>query len=229
MAEVSSNDLIDLVEFMTLEKMSEMHTITIAKIVKVENTTIDVKPVFKRRLDDREIEYPVFTKVPPLFNYGGVNYHAFPLAVGDYCLLLVNERAFDNWYEGLDNNSPLEYRMFDYSDSFALPMAKNKLGAIQIPNDGRTHLIGNTYQQGNYTHIGDREQTGNQTINGNLTVNGQGVGGDTILNNTTLTIPATSDLIIDDGNGNMISLREFLAHIHGGVTTGSGNTDVPIL
>lgn len=200
---MSSNDIVNLVEFMTLDKMSEMHTITIAKIVKVNDKTIDVKPVFKRKVKDREIEYPVFTKVPPLFNYGGANYHAFPLAIGDYCLLLVNERAFDNWYEGLDYKTPLEYRMFDYSDSFALPMAKNKLNAVSIPKDGRTHLIGDTYQQGDYEHLGNRVEK-----------------------NGVINIEDTSDIVIATSLGN-VSLREFIeSHYHTGDSGGSTGTPI---
>ena len=167
---MNSNDLIDLVNGSLASKLAEIHTVTIAKIVKVNNTTIDVKPVFKRRLEDREVEYPVFTNVPPIFLNGGNNYISFPLTVGDDVLLLVNERCYDNWYEGLDNKVPLEYRFFDYSDSFALVGIQPKSKAISIPTDGRTNIKGNTYIEGNHEHLGDLNITGNLTVVGNITI-----------------------------------------------------------
>lgn len=214
---MGSNDFVDLINNNILNALSEIHTITIAKIVKVETNTIDVKPVFKRKLEDSEVEYPVFTKVPPIFLNGGSNYHSFPLVVGDYCLLMVNERCYDNWYEGIDNKTPLEYRMFDYSDSFALVGIQPKKSAIVIPTDGRTHQIGNTLangdyeQNGNYTHAGNREQTGNydlvgnQTIQGNLTVTGTlTVLGDIVLNGVSLEsyVHGHTHSQSNDSNGN---------------------------
>lgn len=167
---MKSNDLIDLVENMIYDKLADVHTITIAKIVKVNNDTIDVKPVFKRLVDGVEYEYPVFAKVPPIFLNGGSSYLSFPLAIGDNCLLMINERCFDNWYEGLDNNTPLENRIFDYSDAFALVGIQPKASAITIPNV--ITQIGDTFQQGNYERVGNMTMTGNFTLTGNLVVNG---------------------------------------------------------
>lgn len=175
---MNSNDLVDLVNNNIFSALSEVHTITIGKIVKVNTKTIDVKPTFKRKIQDREIEYPVFTNVPPIFLNGGANSITFPLSVGDDVLLMVNERCFDNWYEGLDNKTPLEYRFFDYSDSFALVGIQPKSKAHTIPTDGRTHQTGDTLavgdyeQQGNYTRTGTMNMTGNFTLTGDLNVTG---------------------------------------------------------
>lgn len=183
----SSNDLVDLIENTILKYLSNTHTHIIGKITKVNDTTVDVKPVDKaKKSDGVEVEYPVFPKVPPIFLFGGANHILPPLEVGDDVLLMINERSLDNWYNGLDNQAPLEYRMFDFSDSFALVGIKPKGKAFTIPKDGRTHFIGNTYQEGNYERIGnmtmegDKIMTGNFTLNGNLIVNGNinVVGGD---------------------------------------------------
>lgn len=212
---MNSNDIIDLVENSILDKLADTHTILTAEIVAVNEFTVDVKPVLRRLVDGEEKEYPVFTNVPPLFNYGGSNYIAFPLEKGDYCKLVVDERCLDNWYEGLDDKVPLEYRMFDYSDSSAWVCCKPKKSAIMIPQDGRTHQIGNTYQHGDYEHIGDREQDGDYILNGDQTINGG-----------TLAIPSTSDLVIDDGEGGQVSLRQFLKHYHSQGDDGNGDIEV---
>ena len=211
---MGSNDFVDLVDRNILTKLSELHTITIAKITKVNTKTIDVKPVFKRKIKDKEIDYPIFTDVPPIFLHGGSNYHSFPLIVGDYCLLLVNERCYDNWYDGIDDKTPLEYRMFDYSDSFALVGIQPKSRAISIPTDGRTNMIGDTYVEGDYEHIGQLNRTGNTNLIGNLVINGN------LTVNGNITISG-GDLTVDG-----ISFKQ---HIHpqndgndagGGVDTG---------
>lgn len=212
---MGSNDFIDLIEKGMLDKLADVHTVTIGKITKVNAKTIDVKPVFKRKVDDREIEYPVFTNIPPIFLNGGANYISFPLAIGDDVLLVINERCYDNWYEGLDNKTPLEYRMFDYSDSFALVGIRPKSKAINIPTDGRTNFIGDTYIEGDYEHIGDivqqgdYTQTGNKIIDGNLTVNGN--------------VNITGTLTL-----NGVNVNNFISsHTHSGVQTGAGNTGTP--
>lgn len=197
---MGSNDLVDLINNNIIASLSEIHTVTIGKIVKVNSKTIDVKPVFKRKIGDREIEYPVFTNIPPIFLYGGVNSISFPLAVGDEVLLIINERCYDNWYEGLDNKAPLEYRMFDYSDSFSLVGIKNKKKALTIPTDGRTHQIGNTYQEGNYERVGNMTMTGNFNLTGTLNVTG-----DIILNGVSLDWFVNSHKHTEQGDGAEVS------------------------
>lgn len=207
---MKSNDLIDLIDNMIMDKLSDTHTITIAKILKVNSKTIDVKPIFKRLVDGVEKDYPIFPNVPPIFLQGGGNYHSFPLSAGDYCLLLVNERCLDNWYEGLDDRTPLEYRIFDYSDSFALVGINNKNNAITIPTDGRTNMIGDTYIEGNYEIIGNIVQEGNYTQTGNFTLNGNlVVNGNITINGGDLTIDGIS----------------FKNHIHSQANDSAGNTE----
>jgi hypothetical protein len=141
-------------------------------------------------LEGQSVQLPDFIEVPPVFLQGGGSYTAHPITVGDYCLLLFTERCFDRWYAGSDFQPPLEMRMHDYSDGFAVVGVNTASGAFVIP-DVITH-IGDTYQQGDYVHDGNREQTGNytltgdQVINGNLTINGDiGCSG-------TLTVPAAT-------------------------------------
>lgn len=56
-----------------------------------------------------------------------------PLAVGDYAVLFVVERCFDEWYSGNDFKPPLEARIHDYSDCIALVGLKNMQGELDIP------------------------------------------------------------------------------------------------
>lgn len=226
--------------------LANVHTATIAKVVAVSSTTIDVQPVINRVVGGRSIELPVFTKVPPVFMQGGGSYTAHPIAVDDYCLLVLTERCFDRWYEGQDNQPPAEFRMHDYSDGLAIVGVNPRAGALTIPSV--IQQTGDTNQDGDYTHQGDRDHTGNYTLtgdftqqgnmeitgdftlNGNMQVNGNitctgtiaagnftGLGGGAMTSSTN--IETTEDVVAGG-----ISLN---SHTHGGVTTGGGNTGGP--
>lgn len=221
-AMTEKKQLLDIITAVIDESLANLHTATIAKITGVGETTVSCKPVIARVVDGQKIELPEFKAVPPMFMQGGGSYTAHPIAVGDYALLIFTERCFDNWYGGVDNEIPLEYRMHDYSDGFAIVGVNPLGGAIPIPQV-ITH-IGDAYKEGNYEHLGDTEQTGNYVLNGNLTVNGnitvtgQGAGGTVNMNGVNF-ILTSGDITADD-----VSLK---SHTHGGVQTGGGNTGVP--
>ena len=166
----AKRELTDVLNDAIGEALSNLHTATIAKVTAVQEKTISVRPVTNRVVDGRSIELPEFTKVPPLFMQGGGSYTAHPIAVGDYCLLILTERCFDRWYSGADFQDPAEFRMHDYSDGIAIVGINPKAGALTIP-DVIQHT-GDTNQDGDYTHQGDRTQEGNFTLTGNLQVNG---------------------------------------------------------
>lgn len=152
------------------EALADLHTVTVARVTRVGSTTISCRPVINRNVNGESIQLPEFIEVPPVFLQGGGSYTAHPIAVGDYCLLIITERCFDTWYNGQDFRRPLEYRMHDYSDGFALVGVNPLASAITIPS--LITQIGDTYQQGDYERDGDTIHNGNMTINGNLTVNG---------------------------------------------------------
>lgn len=225
---MKSQSLVDLAMGAAEQMLSNTHTITIGKIVKVEDKTIDVQCVFKYKINNEEINYPIFAKVPPIFLQGGGSSISFPLAIGDYCLMMITERCFDSWYYGNDNALPLEYRMHDLSDGFALVGINPFASALSIPSV--ITQLGDTYQDGAYEHLGNREQTGDYTLtgdftingetikNGNLTVNGNltivGASGGSTVNASNCTVNLTGGDIVADG----ISLK---SHTHTSSTAGT--------
>lgn len=169
--------LTELLALSNHRAISDLHTTLIARVMKVNQKTLDVKPVLNFDAGDGSIEYPVFTQVPPIFPHGGDSYMAMPISVGDYCLLCVSERCFDQWYEGSDFVSPVDIRMHDYSDSFALVGVHNRAGALDIPK--LITLIGDMVAKGSWDltgdvkHTGNTEQKGNQDVTGNVAVTGE--------------------------------------------------------
>lgn len=145
--------------------LADVHTIVVAKITSVNDKTISCIPVINRVVKGESKPLPEFIEVPPVILQGGGSYIAEPIKAGDYCLVLISERCYDAWYAGSDFVSPLEMRMHDYSDGFALCGVNPLATAIAIPQKNRM-------MNGNTDHVGDLNLTGNVTISGNLTVGG---------------------------------------------------------
>lgn len=163
------------------EALANVHTTTIAKIVAVNEKTIDVKCVFKRTIKktgflgvfqkDQEIELPIFQSVPIITMIGGASSIQMPLAIGDYCVLFLTERCFDGWWKGRDNTIPPQYRMHDYSDGLAFVGIHNEAGGLVIPT--LTTIEGDTWHNGKQTEIGDLARTGNSVVVGDRTETGE--------------------------------------------------------
>lgn len=151
-------ELTDVMNDAMITALANTHTIVIAKVTSVGATTIDAQPVIQRVVDGQAVTLPVFPSIPPIFLSGGTSYDAHPIAVGDYCLLLVSERCFDRWYGGADNVPPIEQRMHDYSDCFALvgvsPASMAKTIPATIERFGDSTVTGDWIHTGNYTLIG---------------------------------------------------------------------------
>ena len=224
----NSNESLDLLSTITLgiiQALSNTHTNLVAKVVKVNATTIDVQPVIAREVNGQAKPLPVFPDVPVVNFLGGNSSIQMPIAVGDDCILFVSERCLDNWYFGNDNQKPLSNRMFDYSDSVALVGLKNKANELMIPDTIK--ITGDTKAIGDWDITGNIEITGNELINGNFVVNGGAGGGQASMNGTTFSLPASSDLVIATSLGN-VSLRSFIEnHYHPGDS--GGNTGKPKL
>lgn len=205
---MEKKQLIDTINAGITQALANLHTATIARVERVRDTAIDVQPVINRNVNGESIKLPLFVKVPPVFLQGGTSYTAYPIAVGDYCLLIFTERCFDRWYSGMDERRPAEYRMHDYSDGLAIVGINPQSTAKTIPQV--ITQIGDVYAEGNYTHIGNRTQVGDLTLTGDLTVDGD--------------ITCTGHLSVATASIGGIA---FNTHRHTDVTSGSENTGGP--
>lgn len=201
-----SNEKVELTDVMndaTMTALANTHTIVVAKVVAVGTTTIDVRPVIQRVVDGIAVDLPVFPSVPPIFLSGGESYDAHPIAEGDYCLLLVSERCFDRWYGGADNVPPIEQRMHDYSDCFALVGVSPAATAKTIPTTA-IERKGNSTVTGNWVHAGNYTLTGNMIVIGNTdsttySVNGTPGWTGTFATGDSRTVTVVSGLITNVG------------------------------
>lgn len=135
------------------QALANLHTMTVARVTSVGIKTINVQPVINRVVEGESIKLPEFVDVPPVFLGGGASALTMPVAVGDYALMMFTERCFDRWWAGQDEQRPLELRMHDYSDGFALVGLKPETSAWDIPSV--MTLIGDLTHQGALTVTGD--------------------------------------------------------------------------
>lgn len=89
------------------------------------------------------VNLPLLPDVPVVFPRGGGATLTFPVAAGDECLVVFASRCIDAWWQSGGVQIPMESRMHDLSDGFALvgPMSQAKkisgisTSAVQLRSD----------------------------------------------------------------------------------------------
>jgi hypothetical protein len=65
-------------------------------------------------------DYPILSDVPFFIIGGGKGNLTFPIAKGDECILLFNDRDLDNWFNGATTGPVATGRLHSLSDALAL-------------------------------------------------------------------------------------------------------------
>lgn len=150
----------------------------------------------------------VIQDVPIVFPSAGGFTITFPVAAGDEVLVIFASRCIDSWWQnGGVQNKPMEYRMHDLSDGFAIPGPKSQpkkitgilSSGLQIRSDDLSVFIALTNDGKVSIRASEVDIVGNVKVTGTVTATGE-------------------------VTGNSIPLS---THVHGGVTPGGGNTGVP--
>lgn len=99
----------------------------VAKIVSFDATkqTATVQIQVLRQLNDKQMAYPLLTDCPVFFNTGGNAALTMPIADGDTCLVLFNDRDLDNWFTSGSNVMPNSTRSHDLSDGLVIVGFRN--------------------------------------------------------------------------------------------------------
>lgn len=157
------------------------------------------------------VNMPLLVDCPVYFPSGGGCTLTFPIVNGDECLVVFSSRCIDAWWQSGGVQPQAQMRMHDLSDGFvyvgfsSVPSVQPTISTTSVQlrsNTGETvvdlHPI---------NHMVSITAPGGITITGPLTVNGNIATTGTLTNNTK-DVSST--------------------HVHGGVTTGTGNTGAPI-
>lgn len=133
----------------------------IVQSVNYEAMTLIAQPSIKGnvRLEDgtlTSVLYPLLVDVPIMWPSSGGFAVTFPIVLGDEVLVVFASRCIDSWWQSGGIGLPMETRMHDLSDGFAIPgphsqpsvfpsisttdlQVRNKLGTtfVSIGADGR--------------------------------------------------------------------------------------------
>ena len=137
-------------------RLSSLWTNLPGVITKVDfaKMTCEVQPTIQGEVRDSKGEYsfvnlPLLVDCPIVFPSSGGFTLTLPMKVGDEVLVLFSSRCIDSWWQNGGVGVPMEYRMHDLSDGFAIPGPKsspNVISGISAVNvqlrsdDGETYL-----------------------------------------------------------------------------------------
>lgn len=205
----------DPVETQTLildGRQSSIWTALPCIVTKVNSAqmTIEAQPTIQGVTYDQNnvatyVNLPLLGDVPIVFPSAGGLYLTLPLAVGDEVLVIFASRCIDAWWQLGGVQVPLEMRMHDLSDGFAIPGPASQPKVI--PNISTTSAQLRTQDGLSYIEL---TKTGavnivsptGVNITGNLIVSGEVTSGPT-------SIPLST-------------------HVHPGVTSGGADTGTPL-
>jgi len=197
--------------------------------------TCTVQPAIQGRVSQPDgssafVNMPLLLDCPVVFPSGGGVTLTFPVKPGDECLVIIASRCIDAWWESGGVQAPMEARMHDLSDGFAIigPRSQaRKISGISTTNaqlrsdDGETFIELDPEGQavvvtapGGYTVNADAGATinANTTINGTLHVTGNIT--------TDSDVQATGDVL-----AGTVSLK---THEHSGVVSGGAISGPPV-
>lgn len=101
--------------------------------------TASVQIGMKRQLPTEQIiDYPVLEDCPVMFLFGGQSFISLPIAAGDTCIILFNDRDIDTWWYSGESNVPPSGRAHSLSDALVLVGIKNQTNKIALSTSAIT-------------------------------------------------------------------------------------------
>lgn len=91
-----------------------------------------------------QLNYPTVIDCPFVVLGGGTANLTFPIAAGDECLLLFNDRDMDNWFQGGTNAACATPRAHSFSDAVALVGINSLANVVQSYDAARAVLRNGT-------------------------------------------------------------------------------------
>lgn len=191
----------------------------IVSAVDLTAMTVECTPSIKGVATDSKgvqsyITMPPLLDVPLVFPSAGGFSLTLPIKAGDEVLVVFASRCIDAWWQNGGIQQPMELRMHDLSDGFAIPGPRSQPKVVSgisadnarlVNDEGTTYLEITPDGKINLVAPGGVEITGDVEITGAVNVTG--------------TIVATGEI-----TGNNIPLSQ---HIHGGVASGGQFTATP--
>lgn len=114
-------------------------------------------------------DYPLLLDCPVVVLGGGNGSLTFPIAKGDECIVLINDRDIDNWFTGSSNSGTATARKHSMADGIALVGVRSQANVLVGYDDERSLLKGGTAKlgvgkSGNLMLIGNDSTTLNTVL-----------------------------------------------------------------
>lgn len=144
-------NLKDLLDLMKEQTMMDTNAHAIATInsfdpdTQTVSATINYKRTYFRKDSNGSyvpqlVAYPPLIDVPVLIVGGGTGNLTFPIAKGDQCLILFNDRDMSNWFAGSNGGPVASNRLHSMADGIALIGLHSKSNPIEDYDPDRTVL-----------------------------------------------------------------------------------------
>lgn len=184
----------------------------IVKAVNLSAMTLSVQPSIQGTIENEYgvktlVNLPLLLDVPIVFQKAGGFLLTLPISIEDEVLVIFSSRCIDAWWQLGEIQRPLEARMHDLSDGFAIPGISSQPNVVsgissteaQLRTEDGSTFVAITADNKIKLTAASIEVTGNMTVAGNIGATG------------TVTSGAVS----------------LSSHVHSGVTTGPSNTGLP--
>lgn len=108
----------------------------IVQTVDFDAMTCTVQPTIQGTVEDengvtQSVDLPLLVDVPIVFPSAGGFTITFPMGEGDEVLVVFASRCIDAWWQSGGVQRPMEARMHDLSDGFALPGVHSQPNVIE--------------------------------------------------------------------------------------------------
>ena len=134
--------LTDLLEFWKDDVMLEMNCHAIGTIqsfnptLQTATATVNYQKVVYEFNEESQVygpvllAYPLLVDCPVHFDFGGAGGTTKPVKKGDECLIAFNDRDFDAWFRGQQNQAPNTARLHFFTDAILFVGIRSTPNAI---------------------------------------------------------------------------------------------------
>jgi hypothetical protein len=147
-------NLKEILDDKTAEIFASLNCVNIGKVESINSSeqTVEVTLQIKRLAQDgTSTAWPMLVDCPYFVLQGGGAYIDMPIAAGDFCLVLFNDRNIDTWWNTANMTDPRTPRKHSMSDGIALvglnpkPQALDHDGTkTRVINENGIEFNGNT-------------------------------------------------------------------------------------
>lgn len=96
------------------------HHVGIIEEFDSSNQTARVSIAYKRLVNGEQVDYPVLLDCPVVILGNKTKYLRIPVAAGDECLVLFNDRDIDNWFSSGQIGTLATQRRHNFADAIAM-------------------------------------------------------------------------------------------------------------